>query len=172
MDVLRVKILSEVLKVARFVRQRPSLQVFFSLFSFFCTLVATAKLPVCFNKTRESDTNKRATCWEQRLTLEGLQEQLVVGLNELQVGLLGCSHRGGGRLVQAVGFSPRSETRRVASNGGALSLWSHRPLQKTAKATVQPGVMVWFFKNKKEREREGGRDRKKVRSSSFVKTKE
>lgn len=40
----------------------------------------------------------------ERLTLEGLQEQLVVGLDELQVGLLGCSHRGGARLVQAVGF--------------------------------------------------------------------
>lgn len=78
----------------------------------------------------------------------------MVGLYELQVGLLGCSHRGGGRVVQAVGFSPRTETRRVASTGGALSLWSHRPLRKTAKATVLPGVMVWFFKKKKEKERE------------------
>lgn len=94
----------------------------------------------------------------------------MVGLNELQVGLLGCSHRGGGRLVQAVGFSPRSETRRVASTGGALSLWSHRPLQKTAKVTVLPGVLVCFLKI--ENKKEGGKDRKKVRSSSFVKTKE
>lgn len=47
--------------------------------------------------------------------LEGLQEQLVVGLNELHVGLLGYSHRRGGRLVQPVGFSSRTKTHRVAS---------------------------------------------------------
>lgn len=69
----------------------------------------------------------RATCCEQRLTLEGLQEQLVVGLDELQVGLLGCSHRGGARLVQAVGFcTSRTHTGGVASTrGGAGSVRSH-----------------------------------------------
>lgn len=62
MNVLWVKILSEVLKVARFVRKRPSLPVFWGFFQPLSTLMATAKLPVCLNKTRESDTNKRATC--------------------------------------------------------------------------------------------------------------
>lgn len=72
--------------------------------------------------------SQRATCCEQRLTLKGLQEQLVVGLDELQVGLLGSSHRGGARLVQAVGFpTSRAHTRRMASPRGAGSVWSHQP---------------------------------------------
>lgn len=94
--------------------------------------------------------SKNARFSESRLTLEGLQEQLVVGLNVLQVRLLGCSHRRRGRLVQAVSFAPRSKSHRGVSSRGVLLLWSHRP-PKTA---------------------QGKWNTARLESSSFVKTKE
>ena len=98
-------------------------------------LKASCDLQFKFN----TDIYKYATWWQQQLTLEGLQEQLVVGLNELQVGLLGCSHRRG-RLVQAVGFSSRTKTHRVAPTWRAVLLWSHCPKKMVKVADLQSDV--------------------------------
>lgn len=125
-----------------------------SSFSYLSMHMAGEKLPVSLNKNF-----KHAAGWQQKLTLEGLQEQLVVGLNKLHIGLLGCSHRAGGRLVvvQPIGFTSRAQSHRVA-----LLVRSHYNSGKNEemKEVVPPLNVRWC------------KMRKKFGSSSFVKTKE
>lgn len=67
------------------------------------------------------------------LTLEGLQEQLVVGLKQLHAGLPGSSRHGGGLLAEPVGFSSSGEPPRVAPRRALLLVWSHlRAAQREA----------------------------------------
>lgn len=85
----------------------------------------------------------------------------MVGLNKLHVGLLGCSHRGGGRLVvvQPIGFTPRAQAHRMA-----LLVRSHynsgKKNKRKIKETLPPPNARWC------------KMIKKCGSSSFVKTKE
>lgn len=84
----------------------------------------------------------------------------MVGLYKLHVGLLGCSHRGGGRLVvvQPIGFTSRAQAHRMA-----LLVRSHCNSEKNKrkiKETLPPPNARWC------------KMIKKCGSSSFVKTKE